>query len=84
MHDEYCGYPTGDCLIYQSRPRAVVALSEDQQWLVVLTQSWSVYHWWDEDGYEGWTWDRESRSLPNDTGQSADDVLRIFLRERGA
>ena len=57
--------------------RAVVAISEDRQWLVVHhlgTGRWIVYdicHW----GYQEYT-------TADDTGQDAHEVLREFLEGR--
>lgn len=66
----------------QDKPRAIVALSEDRQWLVVLKQSrWFAL------------WDREYALLmvpqyevfervADDTGQDAHDVLAAWLDGR--
>lgn len=73
-----------------SLPRAVVAISEDRQWLVVL----------DPEGFTGWFvryrinayghWVPDKNPLlpsswcdiVEDTGQSADEVLREWEEER--
>lgn len=59
--------------------RAVVAISDDRQSLVVLDK--------DLSGFSIYEWDTDTQfsqglSYAADTGQSADDVLRDYLRER--
>lgn len=79
-------------------PRAVVAISEDRQWLVVLNPEpfgwgedqqslwWSTYHWDSESmlwAYEYPPGDRRVTSRGiRDTGQDAHEVLREFLEGR--
>ena len=57
-------------------PRALVALSEDRQWLVVLSDAtnnpWSVYRHSPGDTYLLW-------ACKPDTGQGADAVLADWL-----
>ena len=87
MEDEYCGYPHGDCVVWAqlkaSKPRAVVAISDDRQWLVVLNSSspdvqasWNVYK---RDWTGDYACDYHERQL--DTGQDAHEVLREFLSD---
>ena len=60
------------------QPRAVVALSEDRQWLVVLVDGgWLIYR----DRLTGYLVFGDGG---DDTGQGAEDVLAAFLREREA
>jgi len=65
--------------------RAVVAISEDRQWLVVLDREtlehpWSIYQrevpYARASPFELW-------KVVEDTGQSADEVLREFLASPG-
>jgi hypothetical protein len=58
--------------------RAVVALSEDRQWLVVLRPAgdWMVHHWIELN--QSWY----ARQFIPDTGQSADEVLDAWLEGR--
>ena len=64
------------------RDRAVVAISEDRQWLVVLgmpaypgESSWRFYAL-------DWAGDYAAQAWEADTGQDAHEVLEQFLRER--
>lgn len=64
-------------------PRALVALSDDRQWLVVLepdiyrgVPAFSLLQW----SEEGCTW--EEMAVITDTGQSADEVLADWLAGR--
>ena len=66
--------------------RALVALSEDRQWLVVLEHNehgavhkerWHVYHY-HPHFVNPWHWS----SSRDDTGQSADEVLRDWMEGR--
>lgn len=69
-----------------SQPRALCALSEDRQWLVVLAPEpwagqtklhWHVVHWESsEDGF----WEQDH--FWEDRGQDAHEVLRAFLEGR--
>lgn len=80
-----CGEPLPE---HEEPDRAVVAISEDRQWLVVLDPhavarasgiwmlSWSVLRW-DDISFEDY-------GFVEDTGQSADEVLATFLRENHA
>lgn len=81
------GYVTGsmDCPECTTKPRAVVAISEDQQWLVVLEppgwgEKWTFLRWADDMGI---FWLSDAPDVP-DTGQSADEVLASFLEVRNA
>lgn len=58
--------------------RAVVAISEDGQWLVVLIENYWLLYRGDahRDGWADWGYAEE------DTGQSADDVLAAFLESQ--
>lgn len=69
--------------------RALVAISADWQWLVVLEHNkqdavhkerWQVYHYRRHPSsfVNPWHWS----SSKGDTGQSAEDVLREFLGGR--
>lgn len=68
----------------EPQPRAVVAISEDRQWLVVpgpqkpegwLVSVWSIYKRGEDGTYH-------PLFEPEDTDQSADEVLGEFLEER--
>lgn len=67
-------------------PRAVVAISEDRQWLVVLNPAgysgWFVRYRLNAYGY--WVPDVQAGEpcCIKDTGQDAHEVLAAFLRER--
>lgn len=74
------GYVTGSmpCPECTSKPRTLVAISEDRQWLVVLepeledkraTSVFSIWQWDVRDGHI-------LKRAVMDTGQSAEDVLR--------
>lgn len=66
------------------QPRALVALSEDRQWLVVLDpepEDWDEMHFnLFHFSRRWWTWEHEL--LINDTGQDAHEVLEKFLEGR--
>ena len=66
-----------------SKPRAVVALSDDRQWLVVLTPQGH----WDVLG-QGYAYYRNSvwvsLNSSADTGQDAHEVLREWMEGRDA
>lgn len=66
-----CGAP-------DTPPRALVALSEDRQWLVIHDGGfeWDIWNRRGDSAYEYYDW-------ISDTGQSADEVLAAFLEERG-
>lgn len=60
------------------QPRALVALSEDRQWLVVLRDGyWTMYQ------HAGYVDDYQMWADLSDTGQDAQDVLAQFLERRG-
>lgn len=66
------------------QPRAIVAISEDRQWLVVLDpepEDWDEMHFnLFHFSRRWWTWEHEL--LINDTGQSAHEVLREWMEGR--
>lgn len=70
--------------------RALVALSEDRQWLVVLEpERWSGFGVYRREWMSGtfatsgyWHWVRAKRGYAEDTGQGADDVLAAWLEGR--
>lgn len=86
------GYVTGSmpCPECTPQPRALVALSEDRQWLVVLEpERWSGFGVYRREWMSGtfatsgyWHWVRAKRGYAEDTGQSADEVLAAFLEGR--
>ena len=67
----------------QDKPRAIVALSEDRQWLVVLNPSdrvspvWFIYKWCHACP-RAWTYE----TWRENTGQDAHDVLAAWLDGR--
>lgn len=76
----YCPCEKGEArrdMEHPPKPRALCAISEDRQWLVVLStvDTWKVLRR-RFMGYEI-EWSIE------DTGQSAEDVLREFMEGRG-
>ena len=63
--------------------RAVVAVSDDRQWLVVLTPEgrWSLAGWGlNHSGHHMWVTVRDIE----DTGQDAHEVLREWMEGRDA
>ena len=70
--------------VVMSTPRALCAVSEDRQWLVVLekivrTLRWCIYRY-HEGRRDPWKWHGDRL----DTGQDAHEVLRAFLAGRTA
>ncbi len=61
-------------------PRAVVAISEDRQWLVVLDSRTVIGPLWDVFECDGCDYIYSDHT--RDTGQSADEVLANWLKER--
>ena len=59
------------------QPRALVALSDDRQWLVIHDddQAWDI---WQRKGDLGYVYE----SYVDDTGQDAHDVLAAWLEGR--
>lgn len=67
------------------QPRALVALSEDRQWLCALAPTgvgFVVCEWHAGDAHRVGGWIRPILAA-EDTGQSAEDVLREWLEGRG-
>ena len=69
------------------QPRALVAISEDQETLVVLDpepveRGGRRDVWWSVIGWNGVWW--EDDGFTEDTGQSADAVLREWMESRDA
>jgi hypothetical protein len=76
------------------RERALVAVSSDRQWLVVLDKDpytgkygthryFSVYGWDADDVQDVFASSgAEDAAMLRDTGQDAEDVLRAFLASR--
>ena len=71
-----------DAGLPEPQPRAIVALSEDRQWLVVLEpdieghpEATSAFGVWKRDIRAGWV----LQAAIIDTGQDAHDVLNEFL-----
>ena len=74
-----------DCgKVQQPQPRALVALSEDRQWLVVLDVHgvWNVMGKRFGQATHGFWW--KSEGDIEDTGQDAHEVLAAFLEGRNA
>lgn len=93
VHDIYDGDRRVRCLscnIFwypddpEPEPRALVALSEDRQWLVVLDVKnvWNVMEKRYGQATHGFWW--KSVQDIRDTGQDAQDVLAAFLEGRDA
>lgn len=63
--------------------RSIVAISEDRQWLVTPDPAgyslWFVFRWEETARDVGWM---VQDKMIEDTGQSADEVLREFLEEQ--
>lgn len=77
------GYVTGSmpCPECTPTPRALVALSEDRQWLVVLMPEFAMFPWvLYRRAYEIDHWVPETHF--RDTGQDAHEVLAEWLEGR--
>lgn len=78
------GMPIANPREFTSEPRALVALSEDRQWLAVLDVKnvWNVMEKRYGQATHGFWW--KSVQDIRDTGQDAQDVLAAFLEGRDA